>query len=412
MQNFSAFNFGCRLNQAELSGWITELKEKGFHYVKNYSKADFIIVHTCTLTSKADADVRKFIRKLKRDYPALKIIVAGCMVETDLQFFKDNNVFLALNNVEKKDLTKIIFEKSENINTIEKKDDSLYLSRGFLKIADGCDFRCTYCIIPYVRGRAVSIPQKKIIKEFKLLLDKGYKEIVITGVNIGYYETEKGIKNGFLKLLEKLTKIEGEYYLRLTSLDPRFLNEELIDFLIDNNKIGAHFHISVQNGSKKILKNMGRYFPPEKYLMIMEKLKKKKDVLLSADYIVGFIGEDDKEFEEGYDFLKNSPLNYLHIFRYSPRKGTISYGKKHPPERDAKKRYDILKKFHNKRYNNFKKSFIGKKLRGVVIGAKKVLTENYIDVRVQENNLQKGGSVKVEIKEITDGKIIGKIKNL
>ncbi len=409
MPSFSAFNFGCRLNQAELSLWIEELKSKGLFYTQDYSKAEFIIVHTCTLTGKADADVRKFIRKLKRDYPALKIIIAGCMVHTDYEFFKKEGVFLILNNKQKNDLVKRVIDKLSFDNDKDGKDDSLYLSRGFLKIADGCNFRCSYCIIPYIRGDAVSIPEDKIIDNFEKLIDAGYQEIVITGVNITYYKTEKGIKNGFLKLLDKITKIKGNYYLRLTSLDSRFLDDELMEFMVNNNKIGAHFHISIQNGSDTILKQMGRYFPPDKYLEIMEKLKNKKDVLISADYIVGFVGEGEKEFEDGYEFLKKSPLNYLHIFRYSPRKGTPSYGKKHPPEREAKKRYDILKNFHDKRYSDFKKSFLNKKLRGIIIGDNKFLTENYISVSIDKIKEKKGKIKDIKIEKIIDENALGKI---
>jgi threonylcarbamoyladenosine tRNA methylthiotransferase MtaB len=409
MLNFSAFNFGCRLNQAELSRWIEEFKEKGLFYTENYSIAEFIIVHTCTLTGKADADIRKFIRKIKRENPGLKIVIAGCMVHTHYDFFDKEGGFLILDNKEKNDLVKKVLDKLSFDNKKNTIDDSAYLSRGFLKIADGCNFRCSYCIIPYIRGDAISIPEDKIIENFKKLIDKGYQEIVITGVNIAYYRMEQGNKEGFLKLLEKITKVKGDFYLRLTSLDSRFLNNDLIEFMVNNKKIGAHFHISIQNGSEKILKEMGRYFPPDKYLEIMEKLDKKKDVLLSADYIVGFVGEGDKEFKEGFEFLKKSPLNYLHIFRYSPRKGTSSYYKKHPPERDAKQRYDILKNFHNKRYEDFKKKFIDKKIRGIIVGDNKILTENYISVSIDRTNRRRGMMINVKIEKTINEKTFGKI---
>ena len=409
MAVFSAYNFGCRLNQAELSSWIREFKKRGFIYSPKKDNIDFLIVHTCTLTKRADSEIRRLIRHLKREKPNLKIIVAGCMVHTHREFFKKNKVDLILDNIEKNDLvdkTIKYFNLQSDIPTVKQ---GKYLSRGFLKIADGCNYGCTYCIIPYVRGKAVSISEDRIEHNLRTLIEKGYQEIVITGVNIAFYKMEEGIKNGFLNLLKRLVKVRGDFYLRLTSLDPRLMNDKLVDFLINEDKIASHFHISIQNGSEKVLKRMGRWVPIKKYYEILEKLNKKRDVLLSADYIVGFSGEDDVEFEKGRKFLENSQLNYLHIFRFSPREGTPAAKMKHPPQRIAKERYDILKEFHRKRYGDFISSKIGKELRAILISKNRALTENYINTKISFSTQESGDIVNVKIIKEENLRAVGEI---
>ncbi len=409
MPVFSAYNFGCRLNQAELSSWIREFKNRGFIYSPKKDSIDFLIVHTCTLTKRADSEIRRLIRHLKREKPNLKVIVAGCMVHTHREFFKKNNVDLILDNTEKNDLVDKTIKYFNLQSDIQRVNKEKYLSRGFLKIADGCNYGCTYCIIPYVRGKAVSISEDRIENNLKSLIEKGYREIVITGVNIAFYRMEEGIKNGFLNLLKRLVKVRGDFYLRLTSLDPRLMNDKLMDFLINEDKIASHFHISIQNGSEKVLKRMGRWVPIKKYYEILEKLNKKRDVLLSADYIVGFSGEDDVEFEKGKKFLENSQLNYLHIFRFSPREGTPAAKMKHPPQRIAKERYDILKEFHRKRYGDFISSKIGKELRAILISKNRALTENYINTKISISTQESGDIVNVKIIKEENLKALGEI---
>ena len=409
MPVFSAYNFGCRLNQAELSSWIREFKNRGFIYSPQKENIDFLIVHTCTLTKRADSEIRRLIRHLKRENPDLKIIVAGCMVHTHREFFKKNNVDLIFDNTEKNNLVNKTISNFNFHANISPVNHEKYLSRGFLKIADGCDYGCSYCIIPYVRGRAVSFPEERIEHNLRGLLDEGYREIVITGVNIAFYKMEEGIKNGFLNLLKRLVKLRGDFYLRLTSLDPRLMNDKLMDFLVNEDKIASHFHISIQNGSEKVLKRMRRWVPIKRYYEILETLDKKRDVLLSADYIVGFSGEDDVEFEKGRKFLENSSLNYLHIFRFSPREGTTAAKMKHPPQRIAKERYNVLKEFHRKRYENFITSKIGKELRAILIGKNKALTENYINTKISSSARESGEMVKIKILKEENLKARGKI---
>jgi len=330
------------------------------------------------------------------------------MVNSNRDFFEKNDLYLVLNNKEKEELVKKIFKKMNIKFNGYRNSFNNYLSRGLLKISDGCDFECSYCIITNVRGNYRPVPKKIILKRFKELLSLGYKEIIITGLNIAYDKTDK---NNFKKVLKLLINEPGKFLLRLTSLDPRFLSDETVDFLVKEKKIAPHFHVSVQNGSKKILEKMNRKIKPNKLLEILNKLNRKPNVLIAADYIVGFPGETNSEFEKGYDFLKNSPINYLHIFRYSPRPGTPAFSMKHPTERLAKKRYEKLKKFHNKRYSIFKKKFAGRTLRGIYIKNDVVLTENYLKVIVGNNIeiLNKGEMYNIRINKFDEDKLLGKV---
>ncbi len=400
MVSFSAYNFGCRLNQAELSSWIRDFEKRGIHYKKESESSDFIIIHSCTLTKRADSEIRRLVRQIKRNFPEKKLVVAGCMIDKQKEFFFKEGADLILDNTEKKNLVEKVIEKFK-LKEGQAKTKTKYLSRGFLKIADGCNFGCTYCIIPYVRGKAVSIDEDKIKANLKELLNYGYREIIITGVNIAYYRRELGEKKAFLNLLKQLVNIKEDFYLRLTSLDPRLMDEELMDFLVREEKIAAHFHISIQNGSEKVLRRMGRWVPIKKYYDILDVLNKKRNVLLSADYIVGFSGEDEEEFKKGKEFLEKSPLNYLHIFRYSPREGTPAEKMKHPPERIAKERYEELKEFHKKRYSQFINSQLGKTLRGILIDKNRALTENYIKVVLNNQKIseKKGDLINILIEK-------------
>ncbi len=407
---FSVHSFGCRLNQAEVLSWIKELKSKGYHYTKNVEESSVHIVNTCTLTERADRDVRKYIKKFSQKYSEKTLILTGCFVEHYKNELKSTSNVLFLSNSEKEKIPELFKGVKEKKFSLFRRD---YRLRGFLKINDGCNFRCSYCIIPYVRGRAKRREPKDIEKDFKYFLESGYREIVLSGINITYYGKEKKPYTSLRKLLERLLEYDGDYILRLSSLDPRFTDDELVEFVVEEERIAPHFHISIQNGSEKILRDMNRPFSVEKYHELINRLKKKKNVLVSADYIVGYPTENEKDFSDGFKFLESSKIDYLHIFPFSPRPGTKAYSLKELDEKVLKEREKILREFHRKRYSDFKARFKGKVLRSIAISKKKVLTENYIYVElngeVSENEL--GNLLSVVIIDVgKDGKAVGEIK--
>ncbi len=407
---FSVHSFGCRLNQAEVLSWIRELKLKGYLYTKSIEDSTIHIVNTCTLTERADRDVRKYIKKFSKKYPEKTFVVTGCFVEHYKNELKSTSNVLFLPNSEKEKISELFKEIEEEKNSLYRRD---YRLRGFLKINDGCNFRCSYCIIPYVRGRARRREIEDIEKDFRYFLESGYKEIVLSGINITYYGKEEKPYTSLRKLLERLLKYDGDYILRLSSLDPRFTDDELVEFIVEEEKIAPHFHVSIQNGSEKILRDMNRPFSVEKYHELINNLKKKKNVLVSADYIVGYPTESEKDFNDGLKFLESSKIDYLHIFPFSPRPKTKAYDLKRLNERVLKEREEVLREFHKKRYSDFKARFKGEVLRSIAISKKKVLTENYIYVELNgelhEDNL--GELFYVKIVDVgKDGKAVGEIK--
>ncbi len=406
--NFSVHSFGCRLNQAETLYWIKELKKRGHKYVKEIEKSDFHIVNTCTLTERADRDVKKYIRTFRIKFPNIKLILTGCFVEHYKNELLSEEKILYFPNKEKEKILEFIDSFGRKEDKLLKKKD--YRVRAFLKINDGCNFNCSYCIIPHVRGRAKRRDKEEIKKDFIEFLSSGYKEIVLTGINITYYGYEKKPNTSLKELIEELLKIEGDYIIRLTSLDPRFTDEELQKLLILEERIAPHFHVSIQHGSEKILNDMNRPYRINKYMSLLEELSKREKALLSADYIVGFPTERDSDFKEGFKFLKESPLNYIHIFPFSPRPGTPASLMKQLQSSIIKEREMILREFHKKRYTEFKKRFVGESLMGIAVSKNRVLTENYIYADLFSPLDKNGELVKLKIsKVLEDGVVIGEV---
>lgn len=332
---------GCRLNQFESDFIKSELIAKGF---KNTEKnADICVVNTCTVTRQADRKSKKLIKKLKKENPGAFMIATGCMVETnkndleELQIidrFVDNHEKLGISN---------LFRNNKNHNNQKKITYTVERTRPYVKIQDGCNHDCSYCIVKTARGKSRSESFNDIIKISEFLAGQSYKEIVITGVNIGdYQDNNRKLKD----LLKELINIKNLRWIRLSSIEPTDIDDELIEVL-KNEKICAYFHIPLQSGSDKILKLMKRPYNSRYYKEMIESLrKKKKDLVIGTDIITGFPGETENDFQDTCDFLKQNNIFYLHIFRYSPRENTEAYSLPDPvPEEEKYRRYQILKRF-------------------------------------------------------------------
>lgn len=402
MPTFSASNFGCRLNQAETSLWIQRLQEAGWTFLPSWKGSDYLLINGCTLTQRADAEIRRFIRQVRKGSPRTRLVVAGCFVHTHRTFLSDEGVDLVFPNEAKDSLPETLISAP----TAPLSTPTPTLARGFLKINDGCDYRCRYCIIPSVRGPARSLAEEAVEERLRQLLRLGHREIVVTGINILTYRREEGVDEGFLRLLERLLALSPSFYLRLTSLDPRAFSPRLAGFLVSEPRVAAHFHLSLQNGSPKILRAMGRPEEADRYSRILSLLAKKEDRLLAADYIVGFPGEGEEEFQEGLAFLEGSPLDYLHIFPYSPRPGTPAALLKRPHSASVKERVQRLRRFHEERFSLFCRREVGRVLKGVIIRAGEVLTENYMEVQVGKEISTEREGVFVEMTGVGRGKIL------
>jgi threonylcarbamoyladenosine tRNA methylthiotransferase MtaB len=326
--------FGCKVNQAETDALAAKLAEYGAELAKRPEEADILIVNTCAVTENAQREGEKYLLRLKRRFSALKIVATGCTAELRRDELLEHGADIVIPNASKNDTLDIVLQKALPVtDSVEKLH-----TRAFLKIQDGCDCFCTYCIIPSLRGAPVSVPLEDVIAEVRRLVHVGYKEIILTGIHIGLYgvgcqtsdQRERistmELQHGrtLVHLLENLVKLEGEFRLRLTSLYVQDLTEPLINLLAEYpDRLCPHVHISLQSGSAKILAAMGRKYTPEEFVSATERLRKKLPLVnIGADLIVGFPGESDEDFVDTVELLERACLDYLHVFPYSMRPGT------------------------------------------------------------------------------------------
>jgi threonylcarbamoyladenosine tRNA methylthiotransferase MtaB len=412
MTSFSIQSFGCRVNQAEAFCWVDEFQRKGLRYEKDFSKSDLVIVNTCTLTSRADRDVRSFIRRVSRLNPEAKLIVTGCFVERAPEELKVlPKAWQVYSNQEKGELPEGILSHADtNKGGIIKP----YRSRPLVKIQDGCDFECTFCIIPSVRGGSISYSQERILELVKGYINRGFREIILTGIHLCLYGRDMQPKSSLLNLLEAVSEIKGLARIRLSSLDPRFMDSALLECLVSNHKIAPHFHLSLQHGADNIISQMGRKITVADYSTILEFLHSgSPSAALGADIIVGFPGETEEDFRDMYSFLEKSLLTYLHVFSFSPRPGTPASGWPKVNTKVKKKRSELLRELSKEKRALFLQRFLGEKLEAVVIKKAKngarVLTENYIEVFIPDCSAEAGGIVQVRIYEISGDKVFGKV---
>lgn len=327
---------GCKLNFAETSTIARSFPEESFERVPANSKADVYVINTCSVTDAADKKCRQAIKKFVSLSPDAFIAVVGCYAQLNPQEIASiPGVDLVLGNNEKFDITDYLKNSDKKLITeVHSCDlaatDSFNISyslgdrtRSFLKVQDGCDYGCSYCTIPIARGRSRNPDISTIIAEAKLIANRGIKEIVITGVNIGDFGKSSGVS--FTELLRELIIIEGIRRFRISSIEPNLLTDELIGLTATNDKILPHFHIPLQSGNNKILGLMRRRYTRDVFASRVRKIVEKLPYAgIGADVITGFPGETDNDFEDTYSFLENLPLSYLHVFTFSERPGTIA----------------------------------------------------------------------------------------
>ena len=341
MKKVSFYTLGCKVNQYETNAMAQKFKEAGYEIVDmNDDISDICIVNTCTVTNMSDRKSRHSLRRVKEKNPSAIIAAVGCyaqVAKNDLE--KMPEIDIVLGNEEKANIVqyveKFITDQNENklieIEDIANKKEFEDMgqitytekTRAFIKVQDGCNQFCSYCIIPYARGRVRSRNAESIIKEITQIAQKGIKEVVITGIHVASYGRDFDNENGLIELLEKINKIEGIKRIRLGSLEPKIITEEFMQRLSKLEKICHHFHLSLQSGCDATLKRMNRKYTTAEVKEIIERLRRYyDDVMLTTDIIVGFPGETEEEFETTYQFLKEVKLYKMHVFQYSPRRGT------------------------------------------------------------------------------------------
>lgn len=315
-------NFGCRVNQAEAFGWAEELQSRGLRLERDIERSDLVVVNTCTLTNRAESDVRRFLRKVVRLNPSARLVLTGCSVALNRARYEgEPQVWLVVPNEDKVRLADRIMDLAGTAAAPRRAEP--FRSRALVKIQDGCDFRCAFCIIPFVRGGGRSLPAAEVLSKVRRFADQGFAEVVLSGVHLSSFGTDLVPRESLLDLLATLEERAAGIRLRLSSLDPRFLTAELLDYFAASKAVCPHFHLSLQSGSDAVLERMGRRIGAARFEEILSGLAARlPGAALGADIIVGFPGESDEEFERTRRFIEASPLTYLHVFSYSPRAGT------------------------------------------------------------------------------------------
>jgi threonylcarbamoyladenosine tRNA methylthiotransferase MtaB len=373
---------GCRLNQSEVSSLKNEFQTAGYKVVENDEPADITIVNSCAVTKQAEAKTRAEVKAANRISPHGKVIMTGCYAqEKKEELLQLENVHVVLGNLEKTHLLDFVenIEKWENRAEVADVNDSRLIqthdyytffrdavaetdrTRAFVKIQDGCNYFCAYCIIPYLRGRVRSRDFDEIIREVQTLEAKDYKEIVLSGINIGTY-TDKG--RDLTALLKSLLKNTTVVRFRLSSIEPNLIDDEMIALMKENSRLCNYFHIPLQHGSDVILQAMNRKYSVDDFAEVVSKIRKSiPDISIGTDAIVGFPGESEDDFDNMYTFIREMKFSYLHVFRYSKREGTRAAKMKNQVrDADKKNRSEKLRLLGDNLKEKYYRKFIGKEL--------------------------------------------------
>ncbi len=417
---------GCKLNFSETSLISRDFAKFGFKQVNYKEKADFYVFNTCSVTENADREARKLVRQVKRQNPFSIVALIGCYAQLKPQeISKIEGVDLVLGAEEKFNLinhldnldinsgTKIFNSKIENIKEFVPSYSYNERTRSYLKVQDGCDYNCSFCTIPLARGISRSNSIEKTLMVAKKLSDTKVREIVLTGVNIGDFGKNNG--ETFLDLIKELDKLKNIDRIRISSIEPNLINEKIIDFCSVSKKIMPHFHIPLQSGSDNILSLMKRRYNTKLYIKRIEKIKAKiPDCCIGVDVMVGFPGETENDFMETYNFLKELPISYLHVFAYSERQNTEALKYKNAvPKKERSKRSKMLHILSQKKKNYFYNAFLGS-VRPVLFESRKNgkligHTDNYIKVELLGNIKIINKIVMIKLIEINGLNVIGEL---
>lgn len=427
MSKFFLKSMGCKSNQYEGSIIEESLINAGFEKVNNLDEADYFILNSCTVTHKADNETFYILRNAKHVNSNIKTVLTGCVAQVEKkQLLEKDYIDFVIGNDEKLKLAEYLLSDTkfavQNIMEQVKFNDTLLLdtskTRACVKIQDGCDNRCSYCIIPFARGKSRSASEDFIIKQINTLAEHDFKEIVLTGIHIGQWG--KDIDKSFLDLLKFLEENSPIERIRMGSLNPLEITEDVLEFLSTSKKFCPHFHLSLQSANNNTLRRMNRFYTVEKYLEQIENINAKFNLpFLGSDIIAGFVGETDEEFSNTVENLKKSGLTQIHTFPYSIRKGTIAEKLEgHLPDNIKEYRASVIKQISNIKFKEFMKKNIGTTHQILVekhldkhTGFLKGVSENYLKVIVKDNfdETLLNSLQNVKILEVKDNTLLGEL---
>ena len=411
---------GCKVNAYESELIKEKFSNKGYEIVDDESTSDVIVINTCTVTNQADAKSRKIIRQAKRNNEKAVLVVCGCAAENHKEALIDLDIDILIGNKDKSKIVDLVENYMRDGNPVVQFYDLRQTdfedmqikhfqkrTRGFVKIQDGCNNFCAYCIIPFMRGSIRSKDIDVAEAEINCLVDNGYQEIVLTGIHTGSYGENKDYD--LVDLIRRISKNEKLQRIRLSSIEITELNDKFMEELKVNKKICSHFHVPIQSGSDRILKLMNRKYNIEEYKEIINRLRQiREDVNITTDLIVGFPGETDEDFAETMANLKEIGFSKIHTFPYSKREGTLAATMKQVNDTVKKKRVLEILKLSDILENKYYEKFIGSTVEVLVEEENSGFTDNYIRVNFAQK-VPNNTFIKVKITNVTDTTVNGEV---
>lgn len=418
MKYYKCFSLGCKVNTYETQAVCQILNEHGYHESKD-DQCDLIVINTCAVTLTSESKSRQKIRSLRSKYPNAILFVMGCYSQLHSEeVIAIEGVDIVIGTSKRNEIISLIekFETNKKqivnveVNNRNQKYECLNISsynentRAFLKIQDGCNNFCSYCVIPYVRGNIRSRSKEDILSEVERLVENGYQEIVLTGIDMASYGEDLNNETSFNDLIRSILKHNKNLKrLRISSLEASLIDDEFISLLNEFPQIARHLHIPLQSGSKEVLKRMNRKYTKEQFLENLTKIRKAiPEIALACDVIVGFPGETEEEFEETYSFIKECGFNYLHVFPYSIRPGTVAAKMKNQVNPQVKKeRVARLIELGNDLKEEYESKFVGREVDVIVetynpkTNLFKGYSSNYLEVHLSSKNDVRGKYLKV-----------------
>lgn len=403
-RTYRVHTLGCKLNQSDSAAIAGQLRARGFAPASENETPGVVIINTCTVTAASDREARRLMRRSRRDAPDCRIVVTGCYAERDRRALEATPGIDAIVGHSDRARVPEILDKlaeeaepgsADDLPACREAEDLPWAdfgerTRALLKIQDGCDLPCSYCIIPRVRGASRSVDPATLESALTRLAARGYAEIVLTGVNTGAYGRDLTPRASLDALLDRLVKVQGLGRLRLNSLEPRTVTAPIVARLAGDARLARHLQIPLQSGSDPVLRRMRRNYGTDDYRALLERLRAAvPEIGLGADVIAGFPGETDAAFEETCRYIEASPLNYLHVFSYSDRPGTAASAMDgHVPEPVAHERAARLRALGAARAAAFRRAMVGRTLPTLILrerladGRQRGLTDNFLDVAI------------------------------
>ncbi len=425
-KTFAVATLGCKVNQFESAGMIEQLKATGWQQVNFSEVADLYLINSCTVTSRSDAETRRLIRRARRNNPDARIVATGCYAQVAADELKSMpEVDLVLGNEEKRNIIPHIILNKHQVTDLNSLKGCNFLSltgfaehtRAFLQIQNGCEACCSYCIVPMARGPYRSVPSDEVLTAINRLAESGYKEVVLTGIHLGEYGIDLSPRITLFELIRMIDSKKSVQRLRLGSIEPNELTEELLQLFCSSSIICPHLHIPLQSGSDSVLERMERRYDTDFYKKRLELIYKKlPDAFIAADLIAGFPGETEKEFIETCHLIESLPFSGLHIFPYSRRNGTkADLMKGHLHQSIIKERAEKLRNIGRIKNLAFKEQFINRKLSvlgqrynketGIMSG----LSRNYLEISYPSEAELLNCEVMVQVVENHDGQLTGRL---